>query len=102
LLLSFAYALVILGVAGVEWRILTNRWMQLAGEISYGIYILQLPLQRYTYFLREVLPSPTQRDVLLAVVIIPVCYVVFRWFEMPARLYLRRLLTGRPVAARPI
>lgn len=43
-LLQISYAFLIPLLAEVQWRILTNHVMQMAGEISYGMYILQFPI----------------------------------------------------------
>ncbi len=102
LLLTYAFLWVIVGLARVTWPGLTNHWMQVAGEISYGIYILQFPVGLTAGALwRHV--SPSTNDFLPSVVaILTVAYVSFRWFETPARLTIRRVLTGRPVPVRAV
>lgn len=103
LLLTYTYALLLAGLASTDWRILTNHWMQVAGEISYGVYILQVPVLHFANAIaRRWLPWVRHPEVIQVVLILPVAYVVFRWFEMPARLLIRRVLTGRPVATRAI
>jgi peptidoglycan/LPS O-acetylase OafA/YrhL len=103
LLLTYTYVLVILGCAELEWPVLTNHAMQMGGEISYGIYILQIAVGiGYFDLQRRLFPALRPLPSVYLVVLIAVAYAVFRWFEVPARLAIRRVLTGRPVATRPI
>ncbi|HEV2620280.1 MAG TPA: hypothetical protein VGU23_10135, partial [Acidobacteriaceae bacterium] len=103
LLLTYAFIWVIVELADVAWPVLTNHWMQVAGEISYGIYILQFPVGLAVEALWRRCVSPTTRPLLLHVLAILVAaYVSYRWFETPARLTIRRVLTGRPVPVRAV
>jgi peptidoglycan/LPS O-acetylase OafA/YrhL len=104
-LLSYTFALVIVGLAESRLRLLTSHGAQVAGEISYGFYILQFPVLAICGDIQSrTVPGMNFSDDLW--VYLPVltlaAWVSFRWFEIPARLWLRRLLTGRPVAVREI
>lgn len=103
LLLTYFFVWIIAELANATSPVLTNRWMQVAGEISYGIYILQFPADYLTYHLLIWLRFPA--NYLLGAYIIgtiALAYVSFRWLETPARLAIRRALTGRPVPVRAI
>jgi peptidoglycan/LPS O-acetylase OafA/YrhL len=103
LLLTYAFIWVIVELATVAWPILTTHWMQVAGEISYGIYILQFPVGFMVDGLWRRLVSDTIDPFLPHVLAILIAaYVSFRWFETPARLTIRRVLTGRPVPVRAV
>lgn len=102
LLVIYAYAFLLAGLADTEWWILNNRWMQVAGEISYGIYILQGPVLKAGYFIQGRWMPWVHPEEIQVALIVPVAYVVWRWVEVPLRLFLRRVMTGRVVAARVI
>jgi peptidoglycan/LPS O-acetylase OafA/YrhL len=103
LLLTYAFVWVIFELADVAWPVLTNHWMQVAGEISYGIYILQFPVGLAVDAMWRRWISPTTQPVPLHILaILAAAYVSFRWFETPARLTIRRVLTGRPVPVRAV
>lgn len=102
-LLQLSYAFLIPLLARVQWPVLTNHWMQMAGEISYGIYVLQFPvLFVYDDIMGRLFPHAGHISLLYIAVLICVAYVVFRWVEIPARLIIRQTLSGRPVPVRPI
>ena len=102
LLLIYSYGLMIAGLASVQWRWLRNRWVQTAGEISYGMYILQFPVARMVYFCERRVSAALELNVwIFLLVLIPVCYLSFRWFEVPARIALRSMMSrsrGAPQA----
>jgi peptidoglycan/LPS O-acetylase OafA/YrhL len=103
--LTYTFVLLIIGLAESDNPLLISHTAQMAGEISYGFYILQFPVIALCGDLRYRLwPNfeTTQITWIFIPAIIAAAYVSFRWFEIPARLWLRELLTGRPVPTRPI
>lgn len=102
-LLALAFAAMIYGLASVPWRVLTNRWMQIAGEISYGVYILQMPVIRSYRGLARHFHSPgADKEVFYLPVLLLVAYALYRAVEIPARLAIRRALTHRAVPVEQI
>jgi peptidoglycan/LPS O-acetylase OafA/YrhL len=96
--LSVLYAVLLWSLASCQWRWLTNRWMQIGGEISYSIYILQLPVSFVVYGItKHVLPRWLHNPVFYIAVLLVTSYCIFRWIEIPARVAIRRVLTGRRV-----
>jgi peptidoglycan/LPS O-acetylase OafA/YrhL len=96
--LAILYALLIWGLAIAPWAVLKNRWLQIGGEISYGIYILQLPVSFAVYGVtKHLLPRVLHNPFVYIVILIVTSYLVFRWVEIPARVAIRRVLTGRRV-----
>jgi peptidoglycan/LPS O-acetylase OafA/YrhL len=103
LLLSYSFVWVIVELAEVTWPVLTNHWMQVAGEISYGIYILQFPVGLMAAGVcRRLIPGETSFVLPSVTAILVAAYISFRWFETPARLTIRRVLTGKPVPVRAV
>lgn len=87
-----AFAAMIFGLAGSRWHGWSNPWVQTAGEISYGIYILQAPVLRICLGLqRRLAPHTHEQAVLFVPVLIAAAYLVFRYVETPARLAIRAL-----------
>ena len=82
------------------WR--SKGWI-LAGEISYGVYLLHAPVQRYfrvaySRFLGESLSmaSPFVKIsyfLVTSIVTIAAAYLVWKWIEVPGRAFLRRRLS---------
>jgi peptidoglycan/LPS O-acetylase OafA/YrhL len=102
-LLQVSYALLIWMLASVQWKAVKNHVAQMAGEISYGMYILQFPvLFAYDDFVGRLFPGATHSSPLYIAVLVCVAYGVFRWVEVPARFFIRQALTGRPVVTRAI
>ena len=102
-LLVMTYAALIYGLASVKRGWLTNRWMVLAGEISFSIYILQMPLIRTILGVTRRLgwgfyPSSS----LVVVLLVGISWVAYRFVELPARVAIRRRLTHRPVCMEKI
>jgi peptidoglycan/LPS O-acetylase OafA/YrhL len=76
------------------------RWapLVLLGEISYAIYILQIPVG---WFLRNTWPrnwpvTPATLFAIYLIVLVAVSFVVYRYYETPLRTALRRRLSGEP------
>ena len=97
-LLVVTYAALIYGLAPVKRGWLTNRWMVLGGEISYSMYILQMPVIRSVLGVTRRLglgfyPS----SVVVVVVLTGVSFLAYRFIELPARVAIRSRLTHRPV-----
>jgi peptidoglycan/LPS O-acetylase OafA/YrhL len=106
-----AFALIIVGLArgdGALHRLLSRKGLVLLGEASYGIYILHVPLIFWVcYFAQrdlrlDAIPTPFAADapityaVYLAV-LIGLSILSLRWFEEPARRWIRRLDRRREV-----
>jgi peptidoglycan/LPS O-acetylase OafA/YrhL len=97
-LLVMTYAALIYGLASVRRGWLTNRWMVLAGEISFSIYILQMPVIRTVLGVTRRLgwgfyPSSG----VVVVLLIGVSWLAYRFVELPARVAIRSRMTHRPV-----
>jgi peptidoglycan/LPS O-acetylase OafA/YrhL len=102
--LAQSYALVSFGLAPVRARLLTHPLSQLAGEISFGIYILQAPVIRAVSFaLRHVgvLQGPVSVFISVAVLLFT-SWLTYRYIEVPARLAIRQALTHKRVPVRPL
>jgi peptidoglycan/LPS O-acetylase OafA/YrhL len=101
--LQLFYAGLIWLLGDVQWAVLNNHAMQMAGEISYSMYILQFPVMFASDDLvGRLFPRAGHISGLYICVLIGLSYVVFRWFEIPARLAIREKLSGRPVPLRAI
>jgi peptidoglycan/LPS O-acetylase OafA/YrhL len=97
-LLALCYAGLIYGLAQVRGGLLTSRWMVLAGEISFSIYILQMPVFRTVLGVARRLHTGPYASIWAALtVLIAVSYFAYRFIELPARVAIRRRLTHRPV-----
>jgi peptidoglycan/LPS O-acetylase OafA/YrhL len=97
-LLVMTYAALIYGLASVRRGWLTNRWMVLGGEISFSIYILQMPVIRTVLGITRRLGwgfYPGGAAVVL--VLIGVSWLAYRFVELPARVAIRSRLTHKPV-----
>jgi peptidoglycan/LPS O-acetylase OafA/YrhL len=103
-LLAPVFALLIYHLAhrGAPSRALSAGWIVLLGEASYALYILHYPLGHEIYQLAshfgwpgETLPFPI---VLLGLIAASV--VTFRYLEVPARGWVRGVLSRRPERAR--
>lgn len=87
-LLALPFGWLIYSLAGWESKLLRSRPLQLAGEISYGVYLLQIPL--YMTVNQLGLNQGGMR-LLECVLLLPVAYVFYRMVEKPGR---RMLLRG--------
>ena len=97
-LLALTYAALIHGLARVQSRFWTNRWLVLAGEISFSIYILQMPVFRSALgVLRRAHVGPYATVGLGLIALICASYLAYRFVELPARVAIRRRLTHLPV-----
>lgn len=97
-LLLMSYAALIYGLASVRSGLLTNHWMVLAGEVSFSIYILQMPVIRTVLGVTRRLgwgfyPSGG----IVVVVLITLSWLAYRFVELPARVAIRSRLTHKPV-----
>lgn len=98
-LLIMAYAALILGLASVRSGWLTSRWMVLGGEISYSIYILQMPVMRTVLAVTRRLGIGYYGGVAAVLVtLIPISFLAYRFVELPARVAIRNRLTHKPVS----
>ena len=94
-LLVGPYSLLIWSLAGWQTPVLSAWPLQIGGEISYGVYILQIP---FTHFMNAVevrlrLPALTSPWWFLA--IFPFSFLTYECIEKPGRaLILRRRLTA--------
>jgi peptidoglycan/LPS O-acetylase OafA/YrhL len=93
------HALLIYGLARGGWlaRPLGSRVFVFLGDISYAIYILQAPVanvvaQRFP--LRGEWEAVWRNHVTYWLVLFVVSTIAFRWFERPAREFLRRRLSA--------
>jgi peptidoglycan/LPS O-acetylase OafA/YrhL len=85
MLLAFSYSGLVFALATVQWRWLVNRWLLLAGEISYSIYLFQI-------LVFHVANDVSQRlfgrqfplDIYIPFLIL-FAYAGFRFVEVPAR-----------------
>ncbi|MEK6397971.1 MAG: acyltransferase [Terriglobus sp.] len=82
-LLALPYAILIYVLAGWESRWFGHPWLQLGGEISYGMYLLQFPV--YTKVQRLFLPRLYPPGFVLLPAICIVSYCSYRLLEKPAR-----------------
>jgi peptidoglycan/LPS O-acetylase OafA/YrhL len=97
-LLVLSYSALVYGLASVRRGPLTNRWMLLAGEISYSVYILQMLVFRVSLGItRRYHASPLISVSLAIISLIAISYLSYRFVELPARLKIRSRLTHRPV-----
>jgi peptidoglycan/LPS O-acetylase OafA/YrhL len=97
-LLVMTYAALIYGLASVRRGWLTNRWIVLAGEISFSLYILQIPVIRSVLGVtRRIGLGFYASSGVVLVVLIGVAYLGYRYVELPGRIAIRGWLGRRPV-----
>lgn len=101
--LQVCYAVLLTLLAPVTSRILTNHVSQIAGEISYSVYILQFPvLFMFDDAMGRMFPRLGHVSVLYIAVLCLISYLSFRFVETPARILIRRAFTHRPVPVRVV
>lgn len=83
-LLTLPYGILIYTLAGWRSRWFAHPWLQLGGEISYGIYLLQFPVLNILRIGLRTFPPIS----LLAVVTLLAAYLGYRFLEKPMRLLL--------------
>ncbi len=104
---TIGFGLLIIGVAANEdsriARVLSNRWLMLAGAASYALYMLQFPVR---YWVGQLFTGSAELvgRLLYVPLLMAISVVVFLYFEEPLRERLRRKAglpdsQGRDVAA---
>lgn len=79
--------------AGFISKILSNKFLVLLGEISFSFYMLHALLMRYSFAIDrrfQVIQNHYILVLLIFVVLIFVSYLVHKYLELPANLYLRK------------
>lgn len=94
MLLSLSFGAMVYGLADVSWVGLTHPLARLLGEISYGVYILQVPV---SWVMRKAGEVSVHQDLshntlLYIAVLLVSSYLSYRFFETPARVWIRRIL----------
>lgn len=97
-LLTLPYAILILTLAGWQSRWFSHPLLQLGGEISYGVYLLQFPV---TALLRITLHQAHPSPWLAAIATILAAYLGYLFIEKPMRVIVLRWLGFHP-SAKPI
>jgi len=85
------FGLVIVAAAGIERGWLTSRPLVLAGEASYGLYLLQVPL---ALWFSVVYAPPAQAFTLYFVVLVAASLMTHRLIERPLRQAIRRAMVS--------
>ncbi|NCC93190.1 MAG: acyltransferase [Opitutae bacterium] len=76
-------------------RLLSARWLHYLGEASYGVYILQLPVYG-AWRLAGMAPSESGRWFYLYLAsLLAVSALLFRWYEIPLRRWIRHTFAHR-------
>ena len=91
------YCLLIWALATTPTRLLASAPLQLGGEISYGVYLLQVPASHWLYSLLSRLPLPLPLTRAWYLLLYPIAWVTYVTVEKPCRL----LLLGRTRTASP-
>lgn len=97
-LMTLPYGILLYTLAGWPSRWFSHPLLQLGGEISYGIYLLQFPA---TVWLRVVLHQPKPSVVLGAITTLIAAYLGYRFVEKPMRVTVLKWLGYHP-SAKPI
>lgn len=82
---------------GVISKILRNRVLEFLGEISYGIYILQVPAFYFVNYLLKDNLSPAQLIYVYLLVLIAICSLTFILWESPIRLKFKQLIKRKKI-----
>ncbi len=88
-------------LAGWRSPLLASAPMQVLGEISYGVYLLQIPLVQTISFLYKGPHGDAVTRLLEMLLILPVAYLFYRLVEKPGRLLILRVF-GMHSHAKPI
>ena len=91
--LSLSYCAIVYGLTNVKWVILTHPVALLLGEISYGVYILQRPVNRLMHLAGKIFGhwDPTSSTPLYLAVLLVFSYFSYRYIETPSRVWIRKL-----------
>lgn len=93
-----AFALVVLLLADAKMPEWTSGLASLSGDLSYGIYLWHWPLLCAVGTLP--LPKPI-KALIFAPLLVGVCLLSFKYFEVPARRYIRSQWSSGKAAAPP-
>lgn len=88
-------------LAGWRSRLLSSAPMQLLGEISYGVYLLQIPLYMTFSFAYKGPHAVGVGKAMVLLLILPVAYLFYVVVEKPGRLLILRIF-GMHSHAKPI
>lgn len=91
--LSLSYCAIVYGLTNVKWVILTHPFALLLGEISYGVYILQRPVNRLMHLAGKISGhwDPTSSTPLYLAALLVFSYFSYRYIETPSRVWIRKL-----------
>lgn len=84
-LLTLPYGILIYTLAGWRSRWFARPWLQLGGEISYGIYLLQFPVLN---ILRIGMRRPFPPTALVALCTLSAAYLGYIFIEKPIRIWI--------------
>lgn len=79
------FALLIWALATTHSRVLASRPLQLGGEISYGVYLLQAPLSHWLYSLLSRIPISFLHSSAWILTVYPVAWLTYTYVEKPCR-----------------
>ena len=80
-------------------RLLSFRALVYLGEISFAVYLIHWPIERFVEE-RHLIADPVLRVTVVAVAVIALAALAFHWVERPAnRLARRKLMPARRAAA---
>ncbi len=88
--------LLIWALALTKSRFLASRPLQLGGEISYGVYLLQVPLSHWLYTILSRMPFGFLHSPAWIVLVYPFAWFTYFTVEKPCR----NLLLGQPAGSR--
>jgi peptidoglycan/LPS O-acetylase OafA/YrhL len=95
------FSITIFGLAlntGYISKLLSKKPFVKLGEISYGVYILQMSIGAIWYFAIHfgLMPKRVDNFYYYLISLLIVSYFAFKYVEIPARSYLRKKLVGSP------
>ncbi len=97
-LMTGPFCLLIWALATSRSRLLASRPLQLGGEISYGVYLLQEPLSHWLLSVSVRLPWPHLYGRLCLILVYPFAWLTYLTVEKPCRNW----ILGRPARSKPI